>query len=837
MSLGSRTRSVGTGAALFSFVCLMGWAYAQRGGDSVAPEKLLPARSILYIKGSGSLLTSRAFKETACYKSLYESGLVKVFEDVMDSLPSDVPHADEIEEAFRHVEENGLSISITDGQGMQPWGLIVFHDAVGGVDFIKSMIDLLPGGAPDIQDVTIQGRVVTMTMIPNTPVEVGWWEEQGHLLVAVGLEAIRSAIAVAEGEQPNLTTNPLYTKYAAETPDFAVNSIGWFDFATLQKTYGGIPIPVPGPEQRQIPINQILTILGLHNFDHVFMHSGFKGESLWSEQIVKINGEATGLMELVMQENFSLEDLPPLPVGQSSLVAASLDWEGAYNVVWEILTQVAEFGPPDALEELEEEVRKFESEVGFSPKKLLSTLGNVHCLYADSQQGLFGLGGAMMISVKDADELANSLNAFFKVAEKETRGDFVTQDIRKRGRIVTLLQFPEAPFLTPALCVDDDWLIVALVPQAIEAALMRMDGELPKWEPGEKHKQAFAALPKEFTSLTVIDPADTYRFLLGFAPMALGGLELFAKETGEVPDDFRFPVTSADFPPNEVVLRPLFPNVIMSTVEGDSIHTYARQSLPGLPFLGGGGDSTTTIAASAIGIALLLPAVQSAREAARRTQSKNNIKQIMLALHNYHDVHRNFPQGTVPNKDLKPEKRLSWLVSILPYIDEAVLYQDFDQKAAWDEGDNEFAATASVDAYVHPSNPEASVDGYGTSSYLGLAGVGANGPNLPVNDPKAGVFGYNRATGIRDIHDGTSNTLMVGEAEDPQPWAAGGPATIRPLVGQPYINGGNGYGSRSPGGANFGLADGSVRFISENIDPGVLEALTTIRGGEVIGDF
>ena len=106
-------------------------------------------------------------------------------------------------------------------------------------------------------------------------------------------------------------------------------------------------------------------------------------------------------------------------------------------------------------------------------------------------------------------------------------------------------------------------------------------------------------------------------------------------------------------------------------MDEDGIHYTSRMSLPTLPLLDSGGGAP----AVAIGVALLLPAVQQAREAARRSTSKNNLKQIGLALHNYHDTFKEFPPGTQPNEKLKPEKRLSWEAKILPFLDQAPLFQ------------------------------------------------------------------------------------------------------------------------------------------------------------------
>ena len=121
------------------------------------------------------------------------------------------------------------------------------------------------------------------------------------------------------------------------------------------------------------------------------------------------------------------------------------------------------------------------------------------------------------------------------------------------------------------------------------------------------------------------------------------------------------------------------------------------------------------------------------------------------------------------------------------------------------------------------------------TNYVGLAGLGPDGPTLPVTSPKAGCFAYDRVTRIRDITDGLSNTAMISESStNAGPWAAGGRPTIRSLTKQPYINGPDGVGDSHPGGCLIGLADGSVHFFSDKVDPQLMEALMTINGGETV---
>jgi hypothetical protein len=326
-----------------------------------------------------------------------------------------------------------------------------------------------------------------------------------------------------------------------------------------------------------------------------------------------------------------------------------------------------------------------------------------------------------------------------------------------------------------------------------------------------------------------------YRLVVGLAPYAVGPAQLGLRQTQMVPPDFEFPFTIADIPPAEVVTRPLFPNLSIAAVGADGVTYTSRKSLGGLP-IGGAVDGGTAITSSAVLVALLLPAVQQAREAARRTQSMNNERQILLAMHNYHDVFQHFPEGTYPNEKLEPDERLSWLTAILPYLDQAPLYNMIDFDGGWEDQANEQQLQTMVPTFLNPSTKDVPSD-YAHTHYVGLAGLGEEGPTLPVTSRKAGVFAYDRATRIQDITDGTSNTIAISDSSDPAPWGAGGHATIRALTEKPYINGPDGIGGPHVGGITVGLCDGSVRFVSENIDPSVLEALVTIRGGESIGEF
>ena len=283
------------------------------------------------------------------------------------------------------------------------------------------------------------------------------------------------------------------------------------------------------------------------------------------------------------------------------------------------------------------------------------------------------------------------------------------------------------------------------------------------------------------------------------------------------------------------------------------------------------------IAIIAILIALLLPAVQQAREAARRTQCRNNLKQIGLAMHNYHDNYNVFPighqyrrSGLAANATGNLGLGWGWSAYILPYIDGAPLYNQFDFNqsiadvrpggVAGPARNKPLAQTPMAWALCPSSTAPAAnrsgaagdahhIDPHAVTSYKVSGGsFDNNGALWPHSNQKRanGLFFRDSRVGIRDVSDGTSNTIMTGEvnwelnggnngarlygAVDPNApgngltdgqtdrlisngeWPLNPPANA---VG-PWLN--RGFHSKHDGGAHFGMADGAVRFISENID-------------------
>ncbi len=217
--------------------------------------------------------------------------------------------------------------------------------------------------------------------------------------------------------------------------------------------------------------------------------------------------------------------------------------------------------------------------------------------------------------------------------------------------------------------------------------------------------------------------------------------------------------------------------------------------------------------------ALLLPAVQAAREAARRAQCTNNLKQIALAMHNYHDSYGCFPPAYLADDKGKPMH--SWRVLLLPFLEQQALYEAYNLDEPWDSPANQRIAATMVPAYRCPSEPNA---GPQTNCTM-LVGPGT------ISDGAS-------CTSIAEIKDGSSNTIMIVEATgtgigwtEPRDLDA---TKITFQVNEPL---GGEIESSHPGGVNCALCDGSVRFLSDFIEPEQLRALSTIAGGENVAPF
>lgn len=294
-------------------------------------------------------------------------------------------------------------------------------------------------------------------------------------------------------------------------------------------------------------------------------------------------------------------------------------------------------------------------------------------------------------------------------------------------------------------------------------------------------------------------------------------------------------------------------------------------------------------------IGLLLPAVQKVREAANRIRCQNNLKQLGLALHGHHDGQGQFPMGC-KNQSFPwgPPRGPTWVYGLLPYMEQDAVYRKFDPNLPPGVGNAVFAGNANslgagaptsipIPLFICPSDGigrRTATESYGTFiqgnylAYFGNLDYGSAIPGASAAHKKA-AFGFNYGARFADMLDGSSNTMAIGEylrgLEGSTPDFRGsiwsdqpgysqlytrntpnssspdyfipGYCNHRPELNLPCTN--SNYGgtdtassrSRHPGGVSALFADGSVHFISDNVALNTWQALGSIAGSEIVGDY
>lgn len=203
------------------------------------------------------------------------------------------------------------------------------------------------------------------------------------------------------------------------------------------------------------------------------------------------------------------------------------------------------------------------------------------------------------------------------------------------------------------------------------------------------------------------------------------------------------------------------------------------------------------------------------RSRSRFRITKNNMKQIGLALHNYHETYATLPPGAILSPNGTPSH--SWQALILPFLDQQFLFRQIDFEKPWHASANQEAFQQEVPVYLNPkAKSKTSPDGYALSHFVGNKLVLKSGTDIS----------------FEEMHDGTSNTIMAMEiGEHFKPW--GDPTSLT----EPVNVIGPNKKTLTEGGSFILMGDGRVRFINKIIDPVILKALSTPAGGEEVGEF
>jgi prepilin-type processing-associated H-X9-DG protein len=800
--------------------------------EAEGPESLaryIPAERLsALIEHEGLSGRGDAWKATAAYKMLNETSFGAMLEDIavqvanraIQASPGAPLSGKELVALLRHLIEEGFAFGFSLDQGRpQPTGaVLVIRNAADSPVFRQVLGRIPPLNPPAAQQVDGPGgRKIWIAQ--GNPIR-WWFEKQDFVLAFSANPEANPVLDALEGKVPSVLKHPAYATAAKlEAGDVP---LGRF-FADL----GALP-PLP-PRAVQ---------MGLDGVRRVQARWGIRDKGCVVTLGVDAPRPRRGMLALFDQPAIGPGTSVVTPQGSDDYTLLSIDPTKLANEIESLLQKE----DPQAAERLVGFGRRFREHTGLSLRDdLLAKIGpRMLVLPSGASLGsaitfwLHPPDLALVAELKDVKDFSTTLDRLMEAANTELKaaGGMVRpqpgQPVRpgtehaefrrlkppEQGYVLAVPPsvFPTPAGLRPTILVEPATQVLVLAGspatarRAKSALLLKAAGPAPPWERDAvvfSQNDPTGSLPELLVSLPSIVQ------FIGFAATQQPG----PRPPGQ--NQFRLEI-DPDAIPEAGQLRPyFFPSRFNIAVNDDSIRFSSYQAFPvPLPSLDVGMETPVLIA-------LLLPAVQSAREAARRAQCVNNLKQIALATHNYISVTENFPPVAIKSAGGKP--LLSWRVALLPYLEQKPLYDRFKLDEPWDSPHNKELIKLMPPLFACPSR---NVGGEpGMTAYRVFQG-------------KKTIFDPDHSVGLVDVTDGTSNTILVVEAKEPVIWTKPDEIpfdleqadALRATQTQPLF----GAGSMHPGGLNAAFADGSVRFVKTSINKITLYSLITRAGGEVV---
>ena len=467
---------------------------------------------------------------------------------------------------------------------------------------------------------------------------------------------------------------------------------------------------------------------------------------------------------------------------------------------------------PRSSAQMREDLGQFRAVAGFDLEKdLLAALGPDWTIYDTPAAGGLMPGTAVVVGVRDHDTFAATHEKLLGFIERAGATAEMKPTVTRstyRGQTIHTLSFAGSGMalpISPSWCLLEDRLVVTLSPQFAKSLV---DGHVgPGIGSLAEVQGEMGEGPVDYVG--VLDTRAALR--------AISALYEFATPmAGQAAAQNGIKIRLPQLPPVTALDPFLAPAVTVMRHDEEEIRFRGTTTLPLGPLVAvaGGGSST---ASTGVLVGLLLPAVQAAREAARRAEATNNVKEILLAMHNYESEKKRMPAQAICDDEGKA--LLSWRVQILPYLGEEALYRQFHLDEPWDSEHNRRLVERMPKVYADPSaDPAATAAGKTTFQVF-------TGKGTPFVDPAKGPT-------LRGISDGTSNTIAVAEMNPDAavPWTKPEDRSFdadKPLDGL-------GKTRRAGGLFIMGMFDGSVRMVAPSIDPETFGAMVTPAGGEVL---
>jgi prepilin-type processing-associated H-X9-DG protein len=798
---------------------------------------------VVYAEFDGVDAHAAAWKRTAAYRLLNETTTGAMLETIVTQLADRAAAASggdgramggkELVALVEHAFRSGFAFGINKAAGARPTCVgLVLRGAGKGEARVLVMKLLQAGNAPatTTRDVGHPGGRTLHVVGEPQGASFAWWAEGDDLALSlVSPQGADAMIEALDGRRPDATGNPRRAELAAAGHGFEPIGLAFLEMAALP------PLPLQA------------VALGLGNVRRVEYRWGVQDDALMTITRIVAPAPRAGVLAALDQPMFAARDLPPLPDGLTGFTVFSLAPGAFYDRMREA-TRAGDPNAPAHFDALEQSVLRATGHR--LREEILKPLGPRMVFYvvpdrinaptnavAGLAQGLLHVAKAtLVVEVEDGDAYARMLDDLAARANEALRtqpnGARLEPLRTKGGPRGYVLSVPPsaAPIpagMRPTILLGKKTLVIGTTPDAARRALA-LEGK-PGYVAGGPLAEALDHLPPKLTFLNVSDTRETMlpdvianlptliqvagggplRTLQGFSPD-----QLFRRRPvpppapGATAPGFALEIDPDLIPSPDDLRAFLFPATFAVALDDQGIQLLSREAFPAF-------NPTT---AAPLAMALLLPAVQASREAARRAQSVNNLKQIGLAMHNFLSVQNHFP-GPIRDKDGKPV--LSWRVAILPFLEQQALFNEFKQDEPWDSPHNKALLERMPDVFAVPGARAEP----GLTFYRGFSGKST----LFDETNKAGV-------GIATVTDGTSNTLGAVEAKEAVPWtkpdsdipfdpdmrAAEDPKLLAQM------------GEHFSGGFNALFLDGSVHFIKKTVSPAVLRALITRDRGEVV---
>jgi hypothetical protein len=770
-------------------------------------SKIAPEECLFYVSSSGMAApdskstnqTEQLLAEPEVQKSVGE--IEKLIRGSLsnsidkNNLPPGM-NSDEVVDLVKMLLTRPMAVYISDIQ-MSPEGPNI-HGAAAikiGEDGakLKAKIEELSKTLPPkmIQTVEIGGETFhIITAEPNAKLAgntLTWGFNKKYFLVTLGDGEMEALLKRAGGNAPKWLSD-----IRRDLPVERVSTVGFVNVKALLKKM----LPAVYPQPVMPAIMAILDATGISQVNNIASVAGLDQNNYVHKIHISIDGEPQGLMQFASIKPLSAADLASIPADATQALAVKINPVGVFDAYLAMVEKAA----PSVAGLIRSNIKQTEAQLELKTgPDILAPFGDAATVYTKSNMGSIP-EMILVVQVKDYQQAAKTQEklvqkaqaVFDEVAKSGQPVPKLTKD-KVAGKESYLLQIPQPMFPPIYWCLTEKELVVSLTgfegaqsyfSRAADFKSLAQSPDVAKLFTGEDGP----------TSVFYWNMQQTFDQVYAALPMM-----------GPLMQQRGVNLDLSMLPPQKAIGPHLTPLVFSVRRTKSGIEITERSPLPGI------GITQSAPIVFTLLWAIRTDSMTTFSEPAKRAQSINNMKMIMLAMHNYHDANKRFPPAYKADKEGKP--LLSWRVLILPMIEQGELYKRFHLDEPWDSENNKKLIAKMPPEFRSPGSKA----GSGKTNYLTVRGENT-------------VFPGKEGVRIADITDGTAFTIAIVEAADEK-------AVIWTKPDDFEIDNQNpmkGLAGLHPGVFLVGFADGSIHTLSAVMDPEVLRGLFSRNGGEAV---